>query len=258
MKGNWFAVFSSLAGLALLASACGAVGGQTALEGTSWVLTSIDGLAPIPGSTITAAFDTSGQVAGSSGCNSYSASYLVNGSNLTIRQGTSTLMACDAPRMEQESKYLAALTATATYSISGDTLTLKDSSGAARLVFAASSNALGGTSWTVTGYNNGQAGVVSVIAGTEMTADFGSDGQLTGNAGCNTYNASYSTDGDSIHIGPIASTRMFCGAPDGVMDQEAQYLAALGTASTYSVSGNKLELRAAEGALAASYIMGGK
>jgi heat shock protein HslJ len=105
----------------------------------------------------------------------------------------------------------------------------------------------------VTGYNNGQAGVVSVIAGTEMTADFGSDGQLTGNAGCNTYNASYSTDGDSIHIGPIASTRMFCGAPDGVMDQETQYLAALGTASTYSINGTKLELRTADGALAADF-----
>jgi hypothetical protein len=46
---------------------------------------------------------------------------------------------------------------------------------------------------------------------------------------------------------------MFCGEPEGVMDQEAQYLAALPTAARYSVSGPRLELRTADGALAASF-----
>jgi heat shock protein HslJ len=167
--------------------------------------------------------------------------------------------------MQQESDYLAALSATASYAIapsipegiSGDTLTIKDSSGASRLVFAAQSNELGGTSWIVTGYNNGQGGVVSVLLGTELTADFGGDGQLAGNAGCNTYNAAYTTDGDSITIAPAASTRMFCGEPEGVMDQETEYLMALSTAATYSITGSRLQLRTADGALAADFQQAG-
>jgi heat shock protein HslJ len=258
-------IVAALSGLALVATACAAGGGEATLEGTNWRLTSIDGQSPVAGSTITALFDTSGNVGGSSGCNSYGASYTVSGTGLTIGQTVGTLMACEEPLMQQESDYLAALSATASYAIapsipegiSGDTLTIKDSSGASRLVFAAQSNELGGTSWIVTGYNNGRGGVVSVLLGTELTADFGADGQLTGNAGCNSYNAAYSTTGDSITIGAAASTRMFCGEPEGVMDQEAQYLAALSTASTFVISGNGLELRTSDGALAASFAKAG-
>jgi heat shock protein HslJ len=166
MKSRRLAVSIALAGLTIAASACAAAGGQNALEGTSWILASIDGLAPVPGSTITAAFDVNGQVGGSSGCNSYSASYLTEGDSLTIGRAVGTLMACEEPVMQQESKYLEALSATASYAISGDALTLRDSSGAARLVFAAQSSALLGSSWRVTSYNNRQGGVVSVIAGT--------------------------------------------------------------------------------------------
>jgi hypothetical protein len=38
------------------------------------------------------------------------------------------------------------------------------------------------------------------------------------------------------------------------MDQEAQYLAALQSAATYSRLGDRLELRTADGALAAEFI----
>jgi len=239
--------------LALAMGACARVGGGKSLEGTSWTLTSMNGQPLVAGSTITAGFGADGRVAGSSGCNGYSASYETSGASLTISQANGTLMACEESLMKQESDYLAALAATASFMISGDTMALKDSSGATRLVFTAQANDLAGTSWVVTGYNNGQGAVVSVMIGTEMTAAFGADGALTGSAGCNSYNATYSTSGDSISIGPVAATRMFCGEPQGVMDQEAQYLAALGTASTSSMSGTKLELRTADGALAASF-----
>ncbi len=38
------------------------------------------------------------------------------------------------------------------------------------------------------------------------------------------------------------------------MEQESQYLAALGTAATYRIEGERLELRTAEGALAADFV----
>jgi heat shock protein HslJ len=108
--------------------------------------------------------------------------------------------------------------------------------------------------WQATFYNNGKGGAVSVILGTEITAVFDQEGNLGGSAGCNNYRASYEIDGTSISIGPAASTRMFCAEPEGIMDQESQYLAALETAASYRLEGDKLELRTADGALVASYV----
>ncbi|RME97153.1 MAG: META domain-containing protein [Chloroflexi bacterium] len=44
-----------------------------------------------------------------------------------------------------------------------------------------------------------------------------------------------------------------CESPEGIMEQEQEYLAALGTAATYQISGNSLELRTAEGSLAVTF-----
>jgi heat shock protein HslJ len=242
-----------LSASALAAASCAAAGREAGLEGTSWILTSLDGQAPVVGSTITAAFEADGKMGGNSGCNGYGASYEVNGDRLAIDDPFSTMMACEPALMDQETAYLAALTATATYAISGESLSLKDASGVARLLFRAQPSDLGGTSWTVLSYNNGQGGVVSILAGTELTAEFSADGQLSGSAGCNTYSASYSTAEASITIGPAASTRMYCAEPEGVMEQETQYLSSLTTASSYSMRGSSLELRTADGALAAKF-----
>ena len=146
-----------------------------------------------------------------------------------------------------------ALTAAATFEIGDDELVLLDANGNAIARFDAISQALEGSSWQVIGYNNGMGGVVSVIIGTEITADFGEDGQLTGSASCNNYFASYETEGDNITIGPAGSTMMACPEPEGIMEQEQQYLAALETAATYKITGLALEMRTAEGSLVANF-----
>jgi heat shock protein HslJ len=46
---------------------------------------------------------------------------------------------------------------------------------------------------------------------------------------------------------------MACNDPAGVMDQEAQYLAALQSAATYQIEGNVLQLRTKDDALAAVF-----
>jgi hypothetical protein len=75
-----------------------------------------------------------------------------------------------------------------------------------------------------------------------------------GSAGCNAYTASYTLNGNTIDIGPAASTRMLCSAPPGRMDQEAAYLAALQTARVYRIEGNRLILETADGARVASFV----
>jgi heat shock protein HslJ len=46
---------------------------------------------------------------------------------------------------------------------------------------------------------------------------------------------------------------MACLEPEGVMDQEQEYLAALEIADTYKIEGLTMEMRTADGALVASF-----
>ena len=225
--------------------------GTDTLAETSWMLTTLNGQPALKDTTVTLNF-VAGKVTGSDGCNVYNTSYTADGANVKFNQPiATTMMACPEPIMTQASAYLQALGQAATYKTDGKQLALSDAGGKELATFAAQSSDLGGTSWLVTGYNNGKQAVVSVQLGTEITANFSVDGQLTGLAGCNDYTAAYETSGKNIKIGPAATTRKAC--EQAVMDQETQYLAALNTAATYRIDGNKLELRTADGALAATF-----
>jgi heat shock protein HslJ len=230
------------------------------LQGVRWVLVSLvnaagETVTALADSEVTAEFGPDGQMAGSGGCNRYFASYTVDGSNLTIGQAGSTMMACEPVEvMEQEAQFLAALGSVATWQIDGDTLTISNADGAPLMTFQASQPAsLTGGTWSATGYNNGREAVVSLVADTTITANFTEDGQLNGSAGCNNFMTSYTLDGQNITIQPAATTRKMCPG-EGVMEQEAQFLAALTTAATWSISGNELELRTADGALVAHFV----
>ena len=240
-------------------TACAAIPGAASipLEGTFWVLQSYSNQqggeqTVIADTEINAKFQN-GSVSGTDSCNQYSAPYQVSGDKITIQQGISTLMACPEPIMDQAQGFMAALTSVSSFKITGSTLELIDASGNTVLTFSAGESGLSGTSWLATGYNNGKQAVVSVLDGSEITAAFGEDGQLTGSAGCNNYNASYTVDGDSIHVGPAASTRKLCSSPVGVMEQEYAYLSAIQQAASYERTGSELTLRDAEGAMLAVY-----
>jgi len=239
----------------LLLAACSTSGSSQDLTGNIWLLSELNGRAPITGTTITAEFDEEGRVAGSSGCNNYSTSYIVDGNQLTFSEPmASTMMACPELLMEQERNYTQALADTAEFEIINDELILKDPNGNELARFDAVDQALEGTSWQVMSYNNGKGGVTSLIIGTEISANFGEDGQLTGNSGCNSYFAEYEADGDNIRIGTAGATEMACIEPEGVMEQEQQYLAALGTAAAHKIQGLSMEMRTSEGSLVATFI----
>jgi putative lipoprotein len=103
---------------------------------------------------------------------------------------------------------------------------------------------LEGQVWRMVSYTNADGLVRDAIPDVEVTAEF-VDGTLSGSGGCNSYNASYETDGSSIEIGPAAATLMACEEP--VMDQEQVFFAGLGNAAEYSITGNELGLADAEG-----------
>ena len=225
------------------------------LAGTDWLLTSLNGEAVPAEVPVTAKFGEDGSLSGTSGCNNYSTSYTVDGSSLTINPLIAgTMMACPEPQMSIETAYMGMLGTVAGYEINGDELLLKDANGNVVATFTALKPVeLAGSSWQVTSYNNGKGGVQSVIIGTELTANFGTDGSLAGSAGCNNYTTTYQTDGNNISIGPAATTRMFCAEPEGIMEQEQAYLAALETAATYEIELNRMDMYTAEGSRVAVF-----
>ena len=112
-------------------------------------------------------------------------------------------------------------------------------------------NPLNGTAWQVTGYYVGGA-VASPIVGTTLTSRFDAS-QISGNAGCNTYNGSYSVSGTSISIGQLATGMMACSDVPGQMEQEQAFLAALQSSSTFQFNGSSLELRRWDGTITVMY-----
>jgi len=70
-------------------------GAAPALAGTSWIVKSVDGRAPVPGSVPIATFDA-GRVSGTGGCNQYGGPYRLDPATgqLAIRELVSTDMGC--------------------------------------------------------------------------------------------------------------------------------------------------------------------
>ncbi|WP_374686405.1 META domain-containing protein [Promineifilum sp.] len=234
---------------------------ESGVQGVRWVLVSylnaagetVDALAD---REATLEFRADGQLGGNASCNQFFAGYTIDGDALTVTQAGSTMMACEpAEIMDQEAQYLNNLQAAATFAATAEQLTIANANGDVVLTFRASQPAsLTGTNWTVTSFNTGTEAVTSLLADTTMTATFTEDGQLNGSAGCNNFMTSYTVDGDAITIQPAATTRKMCNEPAGIMEQETQFVNALATAATYHISGNSLELRTADGALAVSFV----
>lgn len=65
-------------------------------------------------------------------------------------------------------------------------------------------------------------------------------GRLVGSGGCNRISGGYVRDAESIHIGPLISTRMAC--PEPIMSTESGFLLALETADRYEIDGDVLLL----------------
>jgi heat shock protein HslJ len=70
-----------------------------------------------------------------------------------------------------------------------------------------------------------------VIDGIQATLTFPEAGKIAGNGSCNRFFGSGEISGDTIKLGPLASTRMAC--PEVVMNQEAKYLAAFQAADRF-------------------------
>lgn len=114
------------------------------LAATGWTLTAYDAgkrgfTSVLTGSLVTAIFGEDGVITGLAGCNSYTASYHVEGYQIRISAISSTQKHCGVPGglMDQETAYLQALGKAARYAIEGEILHLYDDQGSRLAEFEA-------------------------------------------------------------------------------------------------------------------------
>jgi heat shock protein HslJ len=186
-------------------------------------------------------------VSGDTGCNSFSGPVEV-GDDGSFEAGDfmMTLMGCPEDLGTQEGLILSHMSAADTWAVDGDTGSLS-ADGAVVLALRRLDTSLAGSGWLVTGINNQSGGVQSVLADTEPTLGFQTDGLLFGTTGCNDLTGLYNFDDPSIKIGEVAVNKGFCQSPEGVMGQEQNMVAALENAASYTITGSSLNLRDANG-----------
>jgi heat shock protein HslJ len=212
---------------------------QPTLAGSEWVLVSLAGSPVVEGSIVTIGFDAEGRAYGTGGCNRYTGSYDAQQDRLTFSQVASTRMMCvDTAVMEQEQAFFNALSGASSYTLGADTLVIATGEGA-ELVFAPASS-LTGTQWVLVSLNGAD------VTATAPTLEFAENNRAGGTGGCNRFNGSYEVQGSRISFGPIASTRAAC--PDEAANaQETAYLAALESASGYTLANGELTISYGEG-----------
>lgn len=115
----------------------GQTGGQSELDGTTWVLVEIQGGEPLSngGALPTISFIGS-QASGNSSCNGWGADLSVSGDSIQFSNFSGSEIFCENPAgiMDQEQTFLQILMEAVRYEINGDRLTIFSSSGAT-LVF---------------------------------------------------------------------------------------------------------------------------
>jgi putative lipoprotein len=104
---------------------------------------------------------------------------------------------------------------------------------------------LAGTSWTLLSLGPVDDPTL-VVQGAAVTLDFGEVNQVAGTGGCNSFGGTVEVRGAEIAFSSVASTLMAC-LDEAVMDQEAQYFAALNAAETYVLSNGVLTIYYGEG-----------
>ena len=98
------------------------------------------------------------------------------------------------------------------------------------------------TSLVLVSYLDDQGQQAPVLPGTQITAVLGANNSLTGSAGCNTYSTTYQINGANLTIAPPSAGKKVCPDPQGIMEQEQSYLAALTKVNGFQVAGDTLKL----------------
>ena len=197
----------------------------------------------------------SGIVGGNAGCNNYNTSYETS-SDLSTNPATHfitiaspmamTMMACPGEELAQlESSYLSILETAERFEIQGDQLILYSTNG--EIQFTADRQPLLGTLWSLVSLGDLNT-PQPPVEGSNFTAVFNRlptlpSGTVTGETGCNEYNATFAADLTTIKINlPQKTNNEDCPWGVGNFEVEQQFFLGLNAATSYRILGNNLQL----------------
>ncbi|UCG24241.1 MAG: META domain-containing protein [Chloroflexota bacterium] len=101
--------------------------------------------------------------------------------------------------------------------------------------------------WLLQSYVSSSGGLQSLLPGTEITARFGADGSLSGSGGCNSYSGRFTAYDQTLLISNLSSSQQLCATPEGIMEQEGQFLILLQQADEMAISAGQLTIFDAAG-----------
>lgn len=223
-----------------------------ALHDTTWIV--VDPVTHTDTIEVVVAF-ADGAVSGFSGCNRFRGEYTFDGAALSFGALAGTMMACSDEAMALERDVLSRLAAVRRAMVGGDALAMLGEDGAVLLRLRPSSgdDVLG--SWVVTGIHYpAREAIISARGELTLTIE---QGRIAGHGGCNTFGGPIAITGDTVRVGPLMSTRKFCGDEDAdggpsVMEQEAALLAALEHADRFLLEGSRLTFVRPDGGISVS------
>jgi heat shock protein HslJ len=131
-----------------------------------------------------------------------------------------------------------------------------DGSNSAQRVQVTVVDGLTSSRWVLSAYQSGTGGLASVLPGTQVTARFSSNGDLSGSAGCNTYSGGFTAYANVLRVNSVSSSQTFCENPPGVMEQEAAFLANMSSAASFSIVGGQLTIFNGSGQTVLSFVRG--
>ena len=243
----------ALAAIMLVACSPGH-GGQTSsasLEGTHWVLLTLNGQSPLAGTTIAAEFSED-QITGHSGCNSYFGPYTADGSALQFEEIGLTAMACLEPEgvMVQETSYIEMLRSVVGYRLAGDRLEILSKSSEVMLVYErqevleADPADLVGTEWSLITLDDSPPD-----EGMTITISF-DENRYRGLAGCRHFEGDYDANSGEIRFTSIAMLEDECpGAGNEYYVQEGRFTDSLTWARHWRIVGGQLEIQTVRGSV---------
>jgi heat shock protein HslJ len=217
--------------------------------GTAWKLILLNGHSPLEGSNITIAF-AKGEISGHAGHRDYVGTYIASGDDMrvtSIGMRGVTREPDSRSLWLQEGGYTTHLSMATDYLLSDGRLEIFTAPGDVLVYEPLSDDAdtiHKGITWKLTEII-ARDNVSSPIPGTEITICF-ENGEIRGTAGCNQYFGSY-TIANGILIEDLSATEMACLEPDGIMQQETQYLNTLRDVMSYTVLENQLTLITGDG-----------
>lgn len=225
---------------------------QFALAGTAWQLESAgepeDELTVPPGVYPSVGFAID-RYSGFSGCDWFMGVYSVEGNTLRMEAPAMTQYGCEmgSDLATGAATYTDALWNVTEYAIEDGKLVMYTVENQRLLTMVPlESVPFEGTTWDLKFTSPQLKYWVPILAGTSITAQF--DGsQLTGNAGCNDYAATYTRQENKLTLSELSVTEKSCAEPEGVMDQESEYLSVLQTVGMVNVFPRSLELLATDG-----------